>query len=97
MRSFRLLLTLITWLCIAPSLSAESLKEELKPLLAGPCFDCHGPGTQEAGLRLDTLSADLDDVALGGSKCSANFLRGKCRRSPKGVRLRRYCARASRY
>lgn len=64
LRSFRLLLVLIAWLCTAPSMSAASLTEELKPLLAGHCFDCHGPGTEEAELRLDTLSADLDDATL---------------------------------
>lgn len=34
----------------------------IKPLLDTHCVDCHGDDTQKAGLRLDTLSNDFDDL-----------------------------------
>ncbi len=33
---------------------------EVRPLLKTLCFDCHGGEAQEAGVRLDTLAADID-------------------------------------
>ncbi|MFM9011990.1 MAG: c-type cytochrome domain-containing protein, partial [Planctomycetota bacterium] len=39
-----------------PSLAAESTVDfvrDVQPLLARRCFACHGPETQEGGLRLD--------------------------------------------
>ena len=64
MRLFRPLLVLIIWTGAAPAMSAEPVAQELKLLLAGHCFDCHGADTQQAGLRLDTVSGDLSDAAV---------------------------------
>jgi len=47
-----------------PSTAAEvDFAREIQPLLARRCFACHGPETQEAGLRLDeagSATAELD-------------------------------------
>ncbi|HUE69368.1 MAG TPA: DUF1592 domain-containing protein [Pirellulaceae bacterium] len=64
MRAFRPLLVLLIWSGTAPGMSAEPLTQELKLLLGGHCFDCHGADTQQAGLRLDTVSGDLSDAAV---------------------------------
>ena len=37
--------------------STSKYLSEVKPLLKAKCFACHGPIKQEAGLRLDTVSA----------------------------------------
>lgn len=44
--------------------SAASLIERPRALFDAHCVQCHGADIQEAGLRLDTLSADLDDPAV---------------------------------
>ena len=45
--------------------SAIRFDRDIRPILAENCYACHGPGTQEAGLRLDTheaATAELDDA-----------------------------------
>jgi hypothetical protein len=47
---------------LAPPASGEdaaSFQDTVQPLVEAYCLDCHGPGTQKAGLRLDTLAADV--------------------------------------
>ena len=39
---------------------------EIQPLLARRCFSCHGPDTQEAGLRLDERPAATAELDSGG-------------------------------
>src|SRR5258708_2364299 len=36
---------------------------KIKPFIKAYCTDCHGPDVKKAGLRLDTLGADLTDEA----------------------------------
>lgn len=38
---------------------------DVLPILAGKCIRCHGPETQEAGLRLDTRSAATRELESG--------------------------------
>ena len=38
---------------------------DVKPLLACCCFSCHGPNTQEGGLRLDNAEAALAELDSG--------------------------------
>jgi hypothetical protein len=38
---------------------------DIKPLLARRCFSCHGPNTQEGGLRLDKPEAALAELNSG--------------------------------
>ena len=43
--------------------TAADFSRDIQPLLAKRCFACHGPDTQEAGLRFDhaeSASAELD-------------------------------------
>jgi hypothetical protein len=49
--------------CALSAQAAEPLSAQLQPLLASHCLGCHGADTQESGLRLDTLSTDLNDAA----------------------------------
>ena len=44
--------------------SAASFNASVKPLISAHCTDCHGEDLQKAGLRLDTLPADLHDDAV---------------------------------
>ena len=39
----------------------SAFKDRVKPLLEGYCVECHGPDTQRAKLRLDTLQPDFRD------------------------------------
>jgi mono/diheme cytochrome c family protein len=38
---------------------AEFFEKQVRPVLAGNCFSCHGPDKQKGGLRLDSLPALL--------------------------------------
>jgi mono/diheme cytochrome c family protein len=38
---------------------------DIQPLLARRCYSCHGPDTQEAGLRLDQANAATAELASG--------------------------------
>ncbi len=72
---------------------------EIQPLLAKRCFSCHGPDTQEAGLRLDLAEAatrELDSgaraIAPGDEAASAILARvtsedPDLRMPPEGSRL----------
>ena len=42
---------------------AASFHSKAKPVIEAHCLDCHGPDVHKAGLRLDTLAADLTDEA----------------------------------
>ena len=52
------------WAGLLPGWAAEvDYAREVQPVLARRCFACHGPDTQEAGLRLDdaaSATAELD-------------------------------------
>ncbi len=53
---------------VMPAHAEEGLSfdRDIRPLLSENCYACHGPGEQEAGLRLDTAeaaSAELDSGA----------------------------------
>lgn len=54
-------LALMTVMNTAAAEDRSSFDSRVKPLLETHCVDCHSEGTQKAGLRLDTLSADLND------------------------------------
>ncbi len=50
-----------------PSLADEPIAfdREIRPLLSENCYACHGPGEQEAGLRLDSHEAATAELASG--------------------------------
>ena len=39
---------------------------DIRPILAENCYACHGPGAQEAGLRLDSAEAATRELTSGG-------------------------------
>ena len=39
--------------------TAADFSRDIQPLLAKRCFACHGPDTQEAGLRFDTAESAI--------------------------------------
>src|SRR5262245_27168019 len=43
--------------------AARSFDEQVRPLLARNCLDCHGPDKAKGGFRADRLTADLTDPA----------------------------------
>jgi hypothetical protein len=47
---------------ICPSATAQQFENEIHPLLAKYCFDCHGAKKQEGDLRLDRLPADWSNL-----------------------------------
>jgi hypothetical protein len=53
--------------------SRLSYEHDVRPILARHCFDCHGPDTQESGLRLDQREASLK----GGKSGRAAIVPGK--------------------
>jgi len=54
-------------LCAFEAIGAEPVdfSQSIQPLLAKRCFSCHGPDTQEAGLRLDQLEAATAELDSG--------------------------------
>lgn len=55
---------------------ARFFEAKIRPLLAQRCFDCHGPETQECGLRLDSLAAMLE-----GGESGPAIVRGSSKES----------------
>lgn len=47
-----------------------TFETKIKPFLATHCIDCHGPTTQKAGLRLDTLKPEFQ-----GAKALASWIK----------------------
>ena len=51
---------------LPPAASADvDFARDIQPILAAACYKCHGPDTQESGLRLDVRKAALDGADSG--------------------------------
>lgn len=48
----------------APTAKVD-FQQEVRPILAGRCWKCHGPGEQEAGLRLDRRDGATQALSSG--------------------------------
>ena len=62
-----------------PAPSVDFLRD-VQPILAGHCYDCHGPSKQKHGLRLDQKSAalqggDSGPVIVPGHSCESKLIR----------------------
>jgi hypothetical protein len=71
-----------------PAFSPDQVKffeEEVRPVLANRCHECHGPKKQESGLRLDSRAAVLQG-GDGGSPAATpgkpERATTKCRQQP---------------
>ncbi len=58
----------------------EFFETSIRPLLAKHCFECHGPGKQESGLRLDSRAAlmaggDNGPVVIAGDPANSRLVR----------------------
>ena len=56
----------------APQDRVVDYRQEIQPLLAKHCYECHGPDVQKSGLRLDTVAA-----AIEGGYSGAAIVEGK--------------------
>lgn len=54
-----------------------SFQRDVRPILAKRCFECHGPDTQESGLRVDRRA----DLLKGGKSGHAAIVPGKAAES----------------
>jgi mono/diheme cytochrome c family protein len=54
---FATLALMIATQALAVHAAAPRFDRDVEPILSEHCFACHGPGKQEAGLRLDSLDA----------------------------------------
>jgi mono/diheme cytochrome c family protein len=83
--------------CLAPA-SESPLEATIRPLLVERCGDCHGPDTQEGGLRLDVKhralkGSDFGPVIVPGKAADSELVRRitstaeKKRMPPDGERL----------
>jgi mono/diheme cytochrome c family protein len=68
----RLAFCLATWIPLVPFAGEPRAAEpnftrDIQPLLARRCFSCHGPDTQEAGLRLDEAAAATTELDGGAT------------------------------
>jgi hypothetical protein len=76
----RLRLFLLAIAAAAPAIAAEpDYLRQVKPLLAGRCYACHGALKQEAGLRLDTAElvrkgSDSGPVAKPGKSAESSLI-----------------------
>jgi hypothetical protein len=54
-------------LALAPAAAEEPIRfdRDIRPLLSDNCFSCHGPGQQEAGLRLDSAEEATRELDSG--------------------------------
>ncbi|MFM8703208.1 MAG: DUF1549 domain-containing protein, partial [Planctomycetia bacterium] len=74
------LLSTATWLAAAVGTAAEPgghswrFDRDIRPLLAENCYACHGPGQQEAGLRLDSAEAATRELDSGARAIVAGDL-----------------------
>jgi hypothetical protein len=61
------LVALGTFFCPAATAAAAPLRfdRDIRPLLSENCYACHGPGTQEAGLRLDSSEEATRELDSG--------------------------------
>lgn len=50
----------VAFLSLAPSISAAALPDEIDEVLEFYCYDCHGYGKKEGGIKLDELSLSDD-------------------------------------
>ena len=51
---------------LAPAAFAQvDYSREIRPILAKRCYSCHGPGVQEAGLRVDDLDSIKSELESG--------------------------------
>ncbi len=60
----------LTFAIMAEAKNPVDFQQEIRPILAEHCFECHGPDeqTSEAGLRLDQREAALAKGAIGPAK-----------------------------
>ena len=66
--TYVLLVGLVTALAASGSFAAEPairFDRDIRPILSENCYACHGPGTQEAGLRLDSHEAATAELGSG--------------------------------
>ena len=61
--------TVLVWLAVwgNPALAESLFDRDVQPLLARRCYACHGPDTQEAGLRLDVRAAATAELDSGST------------------------------
>src|SRR5882757_7771641 len=62
-----------------PATKSITFVTDIKPVLEKSCFHCHGPDTQEAGLRLDTRTlafkgADSGPVMVPGKSAESRLI-----------------------
>ena len=57
-------------LFLMPGLNGQENKinfhQEIEPLLAKYCYQCHGPKKQKSGVRIDTMNPDMLKGQHGG-------------------------------
>ena len=71
-----LLPALVTACAAGPTRADETIAfdRDIRPLLSENCYACHGPGEQEAGLRLDSQEAATALLESGGQAVVAGDL-----------------------
>jgi hypothetical protein len=68
--------------------SAIGFEADIRPLLIAKCGDCHGPETQESGLRLDVRhramkGGDFGPVILAGNAAESELVKRITHRDPE--------------
>ncbi len=59
---------------IAGEAARVEFNRDIRPILSDSCFSCHGPGTQEAGLRLDSFDAATEWAIVPGDPDSSEVI-----------------------
>ena len=69
---------LLTVGAATPTRAGEAARVEfnrdIRPILSDSCYSCHGPGTQEAGLRLDSFEHATEWAVVAGDPDSSEVI-----------------------
>ena len=82
-----------SWSARAAEREAIRFDRDIRPILSANCYACHGPGKQEAGLRLDSAESAARELESGfraivaGDVQRSEMLQRIVRQQPPAPRL----------
>ncbi|MGL6072684.1 MAG: PSD1 and planctomycete cytochrome C domain-containing protein [Fimbriiglobus sp.] len=80
---------LVMWACSLGSAEEPtvSFNRDVRPILSNHCYKCHGPATQKAGVRLDSLEAAHKKDAIVPNKPAESTILERIRSDDADIRM----------